>query len=503
MEITILYSIMHVELRPWLIDTSNKKRFTELVKPAFAGSPDTYAELQTQLKHLLSDFSALQKNLAEGSPTAKAVVRPAFYEIELPKPNDVFRQFYSYLITRETLRVSNLLWQQAAKLTEEIDIFYIVKQALKSIKALTKKTADELRERGYTSFPDANSEFTHFVLFTLKQMLSALFFEVQERYRNVLKEFETEETFYLTVLNENHSGSPLLQPTPSFFEFKIQNLISENKFSEPTAVDLLKQIQQLQNAKLQTLQAALENLVFLHSQNTEIANTALDQLTTPDFITQHFSLAKKSITQEINQYNYGHERLDVVNTTMNGLDYIQATPVNKFSVPQKIYLWLQENKIVYTTTASQFYSVDVDGESELKKGSKPLPKKGLTTPEMHKQTAAEHLKFMSGANVHNEKIMPDEAYQRMMNYVGQLIDTGKVPTDVKQISQINLPTFHIRYTFYLLHKTLYGTKRIKQPWITFLHKVFSQFKDTETNTTKVKFSVKPKNYDSDIRVMQK
>lgn len=353
---------MHGDLRPWVIDTTNRKKFSELVKPANAGSPATCGELQKQLKNLFSDFPAEQKNLSDSPPTAKAVVRPAFYEIELPKPHDVFTQFYFHIITKEALRASNLLFQENEIHSNEIDIRYNAKQALKSIKRLIKKTADELRESGFTTFPDSNSEFKHFVLFTLKQMLSALFFEVQERYRNVLSEFETEESFCLTVLNENYSGIPQLKPTPTFFEFQIQHIISVNKFSESAAVDLLKQIQLLQNAKLQSLQTALENLVFLHSQNAEIANATLDQLTSHANATQHFSLAKKTAAAQIQKLQFGHERLEVVNTLLDELDEIQFTTANKNSIPHLLRKWLMEQKEIYTNRFSEKFPVITESD---------------------------------------------------------------------------------------------------------------------------------------------
>jgi hypothetical protein len=39
MEVKVLDSIMHGVLKPWKIDTTNTRRFTELVKAAKAASP--------------------------------------------------------------------------------------------------------------------------------------------------------------------------------------------------------------------------------------------------------------------------------------------------------------------------------------------------------------------------------------------------------------------------------------------------------------------------------
>lgn len=502
MKLDILDSIMFHALRPWQIDTTNKRRFAELVKPANAGSPATCAELQKQLHNLLSDFPAEQKNLADSSPTAKAVVRLAFYEIELPKPHDVFTQFYFYLITKEALRASNLLIQETETHPDETDVLYNAKQALKSIKRLIKKTADELRESGFTTFPDENSELKHFVLFTLKQKLFALFFEVQERYRKVLTDFETEETLSLTVLSENHSGTPKLRPTVAFFEFQIENIISENKFSDEV-VDFLKKTQTLQDAKLQTLQAALENFVFLHFNHISVENTTIENLTNAETVKKYLTEAKTTVTHSINQFTYGHQRLEVITTALDELDYIQFQSVNKVSIPLSLYHWLQKQKEVYQQNASNVFATDETGEEAIGKKHKPLSKKDKATTEQQKTFATEHLKFMGGANVQQEKIMQDNDFKRMMDYTYHLIETGKLPKDIKEIPQVNISTQHIRYTYYIIHKNLYGTKGIKKEWIDFLHKVFKQFSNTEKKTTKTKFSTKPQNYDSDMRSLEK
>lgn len=369
MEIPILDSILHRDLRPWKIDTTNKKRFSELVKPANTGSPGTCAELQKQLKTFLSDFPAEQKNLAASPPTAKAVLHPTFYEIELPKPFDVFSQFYFYIITKETLRDSNLLIQANEALTNETDIRYNAKLALKSIKRLIKKTAEELKASGYTAFPDSKSELKHFVLFTLKQMLMALFFEVQERYRTVLSDFETEESLCLTVLNENYSGTPQLNPTVAFFDFKIRKSFFEAEFSEQEAVELLTQMREQRGAKLQTLQTALENIVFLHSQPAGIANLTFEQLTNADSIAQQLSLAKKSITKQIQKHLRGHERLPIVQAALDELEEIQFTTKGKLSLPYLFNKWLQEQKAVYTARFSDKFPVVTSDEPEAKQKS--------------------------------------------------------------------------------------------------------------------------------------
>lgn len=500
MELPLFNSILFRELRPGQVDATDRKKFMQMVNTANAVSPAAYGELLSQLSTLLSDFPELQK--AIHPPTAlKVKLQPLLYSLPHPQHTDPFTQFYSLLIQKETLRVSNLLIQQIAELPDALVKPYDVKQALKSVRVLAAKTAKHLRESGFTAFPDGSSPLEHFVFFTLKQMLSALFFDIQERFKDLLAQRETPQSFSNTYLQEPHNRLEL-QPTPDFFEFHINRLIPENKFSEPEALELLKQINQQQDAKFANLQAALENLIFLRSKNHDNAALTLDLLASQDFVKQHLSTAKETITQEINQYNTGHERLDVVDSALEPLDYIQPTPVNKLSIPQKLFLWLQEKKALYTATASQIYTVEPDPEAALRKNGKPVAKRSHTTVQTEKQTAHEYLKFMSGYNRMNERIMPEPDFKKLISSVSTLIETGNVPKNLKPIPQIGLKTNFIRFTFYKLHQTLFTTNKIKPEWIDFLHAFFAQFKNTAKSTTKAKFAEKPKSYETDLAAIQ-
>ena len=55
MEVKILDSIIHGDLKPWKINTTDTRRFTELVKAANAASPKTNAVLLSQLTALFAD----------------------------------------------------------------------------------------------------------------------------------------------------------------------------------------------------------------------------------------------------------------------------------------------------------------------------------------------------------------------------------------------------------------------------------------------------------------
>ena len=149
------------------------------------------------------------------------------------------------------------------------------------------------------------------------------------------------------------------------------------------------------------------------------------------------------------------------------------------------------------------YSTEVDAKTYIDKNKNPFPKKDKTTIDEQKKTAYEHLKFLSGHNLKNQKIMTDEEFKRLINYTNHLIEKNKLPDNLKMLSQININAEYIRYTYYNIHKLLYGTRKINTTWIDFLKGVFSQFKNTEWKTIKTKFSKIPDMYIADLKQLKK
>lgn len=195
MEVKILDSIIHGDLKPWKINTTDTRRFTELVKATKAASPKTNAVLLSQLTALFADYPTLKKILKDETPSNSTEIVNHFFKIDLPKFNDPVTQFYQTAITKEALRFFNAYIQQAVNWIEPVDIRYQVGKVLKNIRVLASQTNEELQERGFASVPDAQSDFIHFTLYTLKQTLTALFFAVQEVFKTQLTEITTEDFF--------------------------------------------------------------------------------------------------------------------------------------------------------------------------------------------------------------------------------------------------------------------------------------------------------------------
>ncbi|XWW44468.1 hypothetical protein JYG30_17070 [Fibrella sp. USSR17] len=146
-----------------------------------------------------------------------------------------------------------------------------------------------------------------------------------------------------------------------------------------------------------------------------------------------------------------------------------------------------------------FEALEIDSsvkEAELPTLNHPVSEP-LTTEE-RKHIIHAVLAPLSGLNPQKNRILLPEDFQRLITYSEQLAMTNSIPEGIKPIGQTGISNEHIRYTFYRLHKRLFGTRRIHTSFITFLHTVFTQFNETATTTTKAKFSAAPKSYATDF-----
>lgn len=102
--------------------------------------------------------------------------------------------------------------------------------------------------------------------------------------------------------------------------------------------------------------------------------------------------------------------------------------------------------------------------------------------------------FLKGNNKSNEKIMNDNDFDRLIAYTSHLLENKQVPEFFTTIKPIKISNNSITYTYYLIHKDLFGTSKIYDFFIDFLHSIFEQLKNTEKSTLKAKFATEPKKY---------
>lgn len=494
---TLLYSILNGDLIPWL-NTNDK--FTNEVEPCYlkatANIPVNDSELHEQVKTLVQLFPALMDYLKTQTPISTTKLIPPFYLIKLPQHTDTFTAYYYLVFRQETLRLFNLTINQYSDLDDEMKSF-LVNENLKELQYLALTLTEKMKERGYKQVPEPGSEPVLYALYVARYFIVHLFFQLQELFADIVQSTIIPKAFFQTFLKELYSNN-YLHPGWAYYEHKLMFYIDSKHFSYNSIkkiFDDLKAETVLEQKEL--VLAKYENAIYLQMIGYNPAE--IKNLLNHTLVSELFNDCKTSIQNRLNGIQLGIDRLDVINEEINKIYFTDVSIKNHQSVPSLIYHWLQTQANVYTNAASNVFTTVASNKSI----SEPRAIIKKANVEEQKTIAFQHLSFLQGVNMQNEKIMTSGHFRLLIEAVNSLIEFDTVPEIKIPIPQINLATNYIRYTFYVLHKNLYLTKTIKDSWINFLHDMFSQFKNAERTTTKAKFSEKPPMYDVDFQQFKK
>ena len=227
MEIKILNSIIHKELRPWIFENKNSSSISSRLSKVGNLAPKFDTDLVSLLNVLLVDFPDLTKWLAKQTPKTPNKLVYHSFEIDLPEYNDIYTKFYKTIITSETLRFYNAFFFKVAQYTEKVDIVYHTSLALKSIKALLLDVVRELKSRDYDPIESNPSDLVSFVLSLLRRELTILYFDIQKVGIEHLEYPISIEDFYILELGLSKSLSTELKIVAT-----VSNESSPNNLSE-------------------------------------------------------------------------------------------------------------------------------------------------------------------------------------------------------------------------------------------------------------------------------
>jgi hypothetical protein len=140
-----------------------------------------------------------------------------------------------------------------------------------------------------------------------------------------------------------------------------------------------------------------------------------------------------------------------------------------------------------------FLEKTTDNQSEFKETKIESKKNGND-----KQTIEKYLKPLSG-NWNGSRIMSNEDFERLNEYVFYLVENKKIPETIQTILQTNIPMEFVRKTFQSLYKSLYlKNTSIRILWIEFLIKTFKQFESWELDSINKNFATYRNNYEHDL-----
>lgn len=100
--------------------------------------------------------------------------------------------------------------------------------------------------------------------------------------------------------------------------------------------------------------------------------------------------------------------------------------------------------------------------------------------------------YLKGYNDKRQKIMADSQFELMFSYIIFYNENEALPENIQKLDSINIPKHLLLFTFWVLHKHLYTTKRIRKTFIELIKQTFSDFDDWEFGTLKIKFGNKSK-----------
>ena len=521
MELRIFNSILFNELRPWQPENLIDYAFIDILREVDDTFPSNATDLFSRLNILLSnypkliDFSENYLHLSYEPLITSIYLNESFSTFDAPT------EFYKKLINLESIRALNNYCAAINDAVETIDKQYRANIAWKNIRYIILNAHDISHEQfNYVLSGERTPENliarktlrnSSLVLSELKLQCIKLFFEIQTIFKEYLTTTETPNHFYRYVLKQDDHYDPELEHSTYFYERQVDLLCKKpDGFIDSASVlhnEIKDLIQDGRNSLINSC-IALENLIFIEHAKIKAGQLSFAILANSATSAKLFDGEKQNISRQINQLTYGNQRHDYIQDRIESLSSLPLeqtlqNPGQSLSGPRRLINWLKNQLETYRINLSGVFSPEPDPLDELKKRAKPLPKTSIPPLNEIKKMAKEMLNFMSGMNIHREKIMSDQNFDRMINYTFHLIETDNVLPNIKKIPQVGVSNEFVRYTYYSIHKAIYGTRRIHPSWVTFLHEVFTQFSNTKAETTRTKFSKKPPMYQSDMSKMSR
>jgi hypothetical protein len=105
--------------------------------------------------------------------------------------------------------------------------------------------------------------------------------------------------------------------------------------------------------------------------------------------------------------------------------------------------------------------------------------------------------YMNGLNEKREQILNNVDFELLVKYTKELISKEKIPSFEKQLNP-KLSNGHILISYWVLHKELYTTKRIRPYFYDFIKAVFISFNENELSSIKSQFGTKVRVYNHDF-----
>lgn len=354
MKMTLLDSIMHGPLKPWLLKPNVNDQLVKLLYKATSSTPSNVSELQSQLLHLVQDFPDLVQFLkGESLSGSDLPLVDHFYEIVPPQHTNAFQQFYYLLYRQESLRFFNALIIKIDALNIQDDKAYQLEKVFTSLRVLTIFINDTLKE--YENEEPVN-ENVCYALNVARYMLIVLFFEIQDYFSPDLENCITPKFFFQNYLHLTYPPNFLIRSNYYYKNFFLR-MYRYDRFEIDMAKKYLNEIKKCHLKDDERLLARYENGIFLYENGFS-----------PDTVFQDFSIVNnesvfKEIKEEwllqIDSLSTGYKRLNFINDQLDALQYLDDDRNNRISIPSRLFRFLMQQKEIYANQLSVEFKTNI------------------------------------------------------------------------------------------------------------------------------------------------
>lgn len=480
---------------------------------AFSTLPSTLHDLEKLCiknlsPYIVFDFESERPiNIGEVAPSDYTPITkynyPVVFQLVNYIPQHPFARFYMNAIRAEMERIklalldyaqnsqSNILTKNEVENTLSLMRYYATEAMGKrgeyiwfSFEPFHQVEKAELDQRSY--------EFNIFPL--LQQYLIQTHLEIEILFQPILqKDIEQDfDDLMFDYFKQYPQESLKARLQSAMLLYQAQHYIEENDINaleslHPELVRLYPS--NSDNPTFLTVFKAVENAIFLGD------NTDIQQLVDEKFCKTQFREKKKTLEEEINALTNPREIQPILEDELDQLDLFADNNIQLQSIPRRLRSWLTDRLESTKQNLGNIFIPASKDSAHQSQGKAPISEIPLSK---QLKIAKTHLNFFTGQNLQNEKIMSDDDYNSLLQYVTSFLTMKVVPVVTNRI-RTNISQDYLRYTFYRIYKDLHLKQPPRDSWVSLLHAIFLQFDNTTESTTSKKFSKKPDLYDSDIK----
>ncbi len=415
-------------------------------------------------------------------------------------------RYFKALLRLESARIKFALIDYANTVKDNQRTGNEVSQTIKAIGKLASQAEEEHRlgmhpdlNHDYEDCPefyDNIAEPTSRIYKNYITTLTALYLELSIMFEEILSpsSYLSLDDFYSRRLNN--------RPVPDDIRYKYEVARQLHRTQVALRSNDIEQIQavlvrnyevlpKIKSKQFAAETAALENHLFtlIYTGDTEI-NEPLSR-TDERRIVAELSNKFKSTTIQISNTR---EIVNLIDSEKQNLSFFADNSIDIKSVPRDYLSFLKEQEKLYAP-----HLADALMTTSTPKSIMPIKKVNKSVSAKIKN-ALKHIGFMSGDNEKGQKIMSDDDYAQLQQFITEFYQTGEVP-NVPSRLYAHLPNDFITYTFYLIMQDNDpGRDKAKRMlYVQFVHDVFSQLRNTDVQTLYRKFATKPSFYDRNTK----